>query len=102
MRFSLLHCPCITKAMTVRHVRINPYNANHNNCHLFCHLLVILKVISANSVDPDQSSLIWGHTVCLYAKIGLKILQEYSAEDINRRHFQMQVFLAFEGLIMEK
>ena len=27
-------------------------------------------------------------------KIGLKSLQEYSA-DINRQHFQMQVFLAF-------
>ena len=53
-------------------------------------------------MDPDQtarSSLIWDHTVCLYAKIGLKSLQEYSADDINIRHFQMQVFLAFEGLI---
>ena len=27
-------------------------------------------------------------------KIGLKSLQEYSADDINRQHFQMQVFLA--------
>ena len=35
------------------------------------------------------------HTVCLYAKIGLKSLQEYSADNINRRHIQMQVFLAF-------
>ena len=26
------------------------------NCHLLCHLLVILKVISANSVDPDQTA----------------------------------------------
>ena len=41
-----------------------------------------------------RSSLIWVHTVSLYAKIGLKSLQEYSADDINRRHFQMQVFLA--------
>ena len=77
----------------------NPYSANHNNCRLLCHLLVILKVIFANSVDPDQTaplgSLIRVHTVCLYAKIGLKSLQEYSADDINRRHFQMQVFLAF-------
>ena len=31
----------------------------------------------------------------LYAKIGLKSLQEYSADNINRQHFQMQVFLAF-------
>ena len=37
--------------------------------------------------------LLWVHTVCLYAKIGLKSLQKYSADDINRWHFQMQVFL---------
>ena len=42
-----------------------------------------------------RSSLIRVHTVCLYAKIGLKSLQEYSADNINRQHFQMQVFLAF-------
>ena len=41
-----------------------------------------------------RSSLIWVHTVCLYAKVGLQNLQEYSADDINRRHVQMQVFLA--------
>ena len=43
----------------------------------------------------DCSCRIRVHTVCLYAKIDLKSLQEYSADDINRRHFQMQVFLAF-------
>ena len=66
-------------------------------CFAFCWL----KVTSANSVDTDQTApkdpdqtLIWVHTVCLYAKIGLKSLQEYSADDINRWHFQMQVFLA--------
>ena len=32
-----------------------PYTANHNNCRLLCHLILILKVISANSVDPDQT-----------------------------------------------
>ena len=69
----------------------NPQNANRNNCRL----LVILKVIFTNSVDRDRSSVIWVYAVCLYAKIGLKSLQEYSADDINRRHFQMQVFLAF-------
>ena len=26
------------------------------NCRLLCHLLVILKVILANSVDPDQTA----------------------------------------------
>ena len=45
-------------------------------------------------MDPDQTApRIWVHTVCLYAKLGLKSLQEYSADDINRRHFQMQFFL---------
>ena len=29
---------------------------NHNNCRLLCHLLVILKAIFANSVDPDQTA----------------------------------------------
>ena len=28
-----------------------------NNCHLLCHLLVILKVIFVKSVDPEQSDL---------------------------------------------
>ena len=57
-----------------------------NNCRLLCHLLVILSHF-ANNVDPDQtsrSSLIRVNTVGLYAKIGLKSLQEYSADDINR------------------
>ena len=45
--------------------------------------------------SSSRTSLIRVHTVCLYAKIGLKSLQKYSADDINRRHFQMQVFLAF-------
>ena len=57
---------------------INPYTANHNNCRLLCHLLVILKVIFAKQCGPrsdcsSRSSLIWVHTVCLYAKIGLKV-----------------------------
>ena len=75
---------------------LNPSTADHNNCRLLCHLLVILNFISPNSVDPDQTrcSLIWVQTVCLYAKIGLKSLQKYSADDIYRRHFQMQVCLA--------
>ena len=41
-----------------------------------------------------RSSLIRVHTVFLYAKIGLKSLKEYSADNINRQHFQMQFFLA--------
>ena len=40
--------------------------ANHNNCHLLCHLLVILKVIFANIVDPDQTvPLIRVHSLAL-------------------------------------
>ena len=34
---------------------------------------------------------------CMH-KISLKSLQEYSADKINRRHFQIQIFLAFLGL----
>ena len=52
-------------------------------------------------MDPDQtaplgasrSSLIRVHTVCLYAKIGLKSLQEYTADDMNRQHFPDTYFL---------
>ena len=84
--------------LCVYHVRCFPNVANLDNCRLLCHLLVILKDTFANSMVPDQtaprSSLIRVHTVCLYAKLGLKSLHEYSADDINR-HFQMQVSLAF-------
>ena len=60
---------------------------------------MILKVVFANSGDPDQTALlIRVHTVYLYAKIGLKSLQEYSANDVNRRHVPMQIFLALYGL----
>ena len=55
----------------------------------------VLKVIFANNVDPDQEQSNLGPHVCLYAKTCLKNLTEYSADDINRRHFQKQVFLAF-------
>ena len=34
---------------------LNPETAKYNSCRLLCHLLVILKVIFANSVDPDQT-----------------------------------------------
>ena len=59
---------------------------------------LVLKVIFCTQCGPrsdgsSRSSLIWVHTVCQYAKIGLKRLQEYSADDINRQHFQTQFFL---------
>ena len=53
------------------------------------------KQCGPRSDCSSRSSLIRVHTVCLYLKIGLNSLQEYSADDINRRHFQMHVFLAF-------
>ena len=53
-------------------------------------LFFVICFIFANSVDPDQTA-----PLGLYTKISLKSLQEYSADDINRQHFQMQVFLAF-------
>ena len=33
-----------------------PLPLKRNYCRLLCHLLVILKVIFANSVDPDQTA----------------------------------------------
>ena len=57
-------------------------------------LLVILKVISANSVDPDQTAPLGSTLFAGMQKIALRRLQEYSADDINRQHFQMQFFLA--------
>ena len=41
----------------------------------------------------SRSSLIRVYTVCMYAKIGLKSLQEYSADDINRWIFSDAGFL---------
>ena len=35
---------------------INSYSANHKICRLLCLLSVTLKVIVANSVDPDQTA----------------------------------------------
>ena len=35
------------------------------------------------------------HCLAVSKKIGLKSLQEYSANDKNRQHFPMQIFLAF-------
>ena len=37
--------------------QINHYNKqSHTNCRLLCHLLVILKVMFVNSMDPDQTA----------------------------------------------
>ena len=74
----------------------NPKDAKHNNCRLLCLLPVTLKVIVANSVDPDETvplGAVWsGSTLFTYMqKVCLKSLQEDAADDI----FQMQVFLAF-------
>ena len=79
---------------------INPWSANHNNCCLLCLLLNTLKVIVANSVDPDQTAplgAVWsgsklffdlGFTalsrICLYAKS----MFEKFARRCSRRHKQ--------------
>ena len=73
--------------------RINPLSASHNYCRLLCHLLVILKVIFANSVDPDQTAAlgaVWsGSTLFAYMQnVSLKSLQEDAADDISRWHKQ--------------
>ena len=47
------------------------------------------KQCGPRSDCSSRSSLIRVHTVCLYAEKGLKSLQEYSADNINRQHFQM-------------
>ena len=44
-----------------------------------------------------KSNSVWTQ-IRLYAKIGLNSMQEYSADNINRWYFQMQVFLTFQGL----
>ena len=63
-------------------------------CFVICLILShFCKQCGPRSDCSSRSSLISVHTVCMYAKIGLKSLQEYSADDRNRRHFQMQVFL---------
>ena len=50
-------------------------------------------------MDPDQTAplgAVWsGSTLFAYMQsVSLKSLQEDAAEDISRRHFQMQIFLA--------
>ena len=62
-------------------VHFNPKTANHNNCRLLCHLLVILKVIFANSLDPDQTA----HPHCLPV---CKNRFEKFARIFSRRHKQ--------------
>ena len=48
-------------------------------------------------MDLDQiaplGAVIWVHIVCLYTKIGLKSLQEYSADDINSLLYHLLVIL---------
>ena len=61
---------------------LNPESASHNYCRLLCRLLVILKVIFANSVDPDQTDQ-GAH--CLPV---CKNRFEKSARIFSRRHKQ--------------
>ena len=52
MKLSMMMVWCFTSLSILS----NPLTANHNNCSLLSHLLVTLKVIFANSVDPDQTA----------------------------------------------
>ena len=69
----------------------------HYSCRLLCRLLVIIKVIFANNVDPDQTAPLeqsdWVRTVCLYAKIGLKSLHENFSRQQKQTTFSDAGFL---------
>ena len=68
-------------------------------CWIFLQTFQTYFCIQANSVASDQTvprGAVWSGST-LFAgmqKIALRSLQEHSADDINRRHFQMQFFLA--------
>ena len=62
----------------------NPLSASHDYCRLLCLLPITLKVISANSVDPDQKSDLGPH--CLPV---CKNRFEKFARIFSRRHKQM-------------
>ena len=48
-------------------------------------------------MDPDQTAPL-GALFAYMQNVSLKSLQEDAADDISRRHFQMQIFLALKGL----
>ena len=90
------HC-CIWRVLTLKApittIVVSLSSVSYFKSH-FC------KQCGPRSDCSFRSSLIWVHTVCLYAEIGLKVCKNiHSADDINRWHFQMQVFLALWGLI---
>ena len=66
-------------------------SASHNNCCLLCHLLVILKVIFANSVDPDQTALLESdqgpHCLPVCKNRFEKFARIFSTDDIFRCRF---------------
>ena len=68
----------------------------HNNCHL----PVTQKVIVANSVDPDQSSLIWVHTVCLHAKSRFEKFARRCSRGHKHVTFSDIVFLGILTLVL--
>ena len=83
---------------------IRVYNVCFSSCSFYPHQQVVKwtysnlsqQLSSAFSSACDFKSHFckqWVHTVCLYAKIDLKSLQEYSADDINRWHFSDAGFL---------
>ena len=90
----------VESTVTIK-AELNPLTANYNNFRLLCHLLLILKVIFANSVDPDQTAPLGASDqdqhhlpVC---KNRFKKLQEYSADEIDDI-FRCRFSWHFKGL----
>ena len=78
-------------ALMISVLRVNPKDAKHNNCILLCLLSVTLKVIVANSVDPDQTAplgAVWSGPI-LFAYINAKSMFEKFARRCSRQHKEM-------------
>ena len=56
--FKRIHC---VSSLCAQRGYINPQSVSHNNCRLLCRLPVTLKVIVANSADPDQTAPLGPH-----------------------------------------
>ena len=69
----------------------NTESASHNYCRLLCLMPVTLKVISANSVDPEEQSDLGPHClpVCKtrFEKVCKNIQQTTKTDDIFRCRF---------------
>ena len=81
--FRMLSAAVITHALSF---------ALSSACDLRSHFC---KQCGPRSDCSSRNSLIRARTIFLYTKKGLKNFQECLADNINRQHFEMQVFLAF-------